>query len=276
MEEIREKNFTGWTLCATCKKMNHELELSRSLKVCPKCDTHFAMSVEERIKLLSDNESFVPLFETVVAKDILGFIDTKTYEERLQVLEEHKKTSAVKTGVCLLHGHKICLGVMDYLFMGGSLGQAEGEKITSLIEYATTYVLPLVIVSASGGARMQESIYSLMQMAKTSAALKRYHEKGGLYISVLTHPTMGGVLASFASLGDLLLAEKGALIGFAGPRVIEQTMKVKLKQGDQRSEFHLSNGMIDQIVNRKDLKQRIATFITVFTNKEKNESQSVC
>ena len=264
MQGCREKTFTSWSLCPSCKEMIHEAEICPKLKLCPKCDSHFAMSVEERIDLLADQDTFTLLFGEITAKDILGFVDTKPYVERLQ--EQFAKTGrccGVVTGTCEIDGTKVCLGVMDYSFMGGSLGQAEGEKLTCLIEYATNYFLPLVIVCASGGARMQESMYSLMQMVKTSAALKRHHEKGALYISVLTNPTMGGVSASFGFLGDIILAEPKALIGFAGPRVIEQTMREKLKDGDQRSEFHLKHGMIDQVVSRKDLKSRISTFIKI-------------
>ncbi len=277
MQGCREKTFTGWSKCPNCKQMLHEAEICSKFKLCPKCNAHFSMSVEERIDLLADSKTFTLLFEEVIAKDILGFVDTKSYGVRLQ--EQFDKTgrsSGVVTGICEIDGQKVCLGVMDYSFMGGSLGQAEGEKLTCLIEYATALLLPLVIVCASGGARMQESMYSLMQMVKTSAALKRHHEKGALYISVLTNPTMGGVSASFAFLGDIILAEPNALIGFAGPRVIEQIMREKLKDGDQRSEFHLKHGMIDQIVSRKELKSRISTFIKICNREEVVDDKSIC
>ena len=265
-----EKTFTGWSKCTYCNQMIHEMEICSKLKLCPKCNGHFTMTAGERIDLISDEGTFFPLFEEVIAEDLLGFVDTKPYKERLkEQLKKTGRTSAVVTGTCLIKGEKAALGVMDYSFMGGSLGRAEGEKLTCLIEYATSFILPLVIVCASGGARMQESMHSLMQMAKTSAALKRLDEKGIVYLSVLTNPTMGGVSASFAFLGDIIIAEPNALIGFAGPRVIEHTMKEKLKEGDQRSEFHLKNGMIDQIVQRKDLKDRIATFIKIGRKQER-------
>lgn len=234
--------------------------------VCPECGEHFYMTASERIALLCDEGSFEPLFEEVVSEDILGFNDQKPYSERIKSYQ--KKTgqkSAAVVGESYINRKKVAFCVLDFGFMGGSLGRSEGERITRCIEHATKNRLPLVIVSASGGARMQESTYSLMQMAKTSAALKRHSEKGLFYISVLTHPTTGGVLASFAFLGDVVIAEPKALIGFTGPRVIEQTIGEKLKSTDQKSEFQLEAGMIDQIVPRHELKSKISYFIEMFS-----------
>ena len=260
-----QKTFSGWESCPSCKCMIHSLEMKQKLKICPKCEFHFMLTAGERITLLADQGTFVDLFEEVVAEDILDFEDTKTYKQRL--LEAEKKTgmkNAIKTGLCTIFDQKVALAVMDFSFMGGSLGRGEGEKLTKLIEYATEKELALIIVCASGGARMQESMYSLMQMVKTSAALKRHQEGGCFYLSVLTNPTMGGVLASFAFLADVIIAEPDALIGFAGPRVVAKTIGEKLKRSDQRSEYHLENGMIDLIVKRKDLKTKIAYFVRMF------------
>ena len=265
MPKVKEKSYLGWGICSDCNTMFHSSEMKNGLQICPSCGFHFALSTKKRLELLCDKGSFEPLFEEVVPEDILGFEDKTSYKKRLQSAE--KKTgekSAVKVGRAQIFGEDIALGVLDFSFMGGSMGRCEGEKITRLIEYATHHKLPLVMVNASGGARMQESTYSLMQMAKTSAAVKKHQQEGLFYLSVLTNPTMGGVLASFAFLADIVLAEPKALIGFAGPRVIEQTIGEKLKATDQKSEFQLENGMIDQIVHRKDLKNKIAYFITIF------------
>lgn len=266
VKDNMQKTLIGWQVCPSCKKMLHSLEIDNKIKLCPKCDFHFTLSSEQRIALLADKGSFVDLFQDVIAQDILGFKDTKTYKERLLEAEEKTgKKNAITAGYCNIMGQKVALGVMDFFFMGGSVGRGEGEKLTRLIEYATDCNLPLIIVSASGGARMQESMYSLMQMAKTSQALKRHDQKGLFYLSVLTNPTMGGVSASFAFLGDVIIAEPDALIGFTGPRVVEQTVGEKLKRSDQRSEFHLENGMIDTIVKRDELKTKIAYFVRMFS-----------
>ncbi len=217
--------------------------------------------------MLADPGSFVERFTHLQPVDALQFVDIEPYHERLQFAK--KKTArdeAVCVGTCTLGGKEIALGILDFSFMGGSMGSVVGERLTLLIEYATKNHLPLVIVSASGGARMQESVLSLMQMAKTSSALKRLHEKRVLYISVLTNPTTGGVTASFATLGDIILAEPDALIGFAGPRVVEQTIGQKLPPKAQRSEFLLEKGMIDCIVLREELKKKLSFFIEFFSS----------
>ncbi len=261
--------FTGWSKCTSCKQIIHEIQICQKFKVCPKCDFHFLLTAEERIAITADEGSFNELFISIEPKDLLGFFDTKSYKVRLEEIKMvTNKRSSITTGTCRVHGENIALAVMDFSFMGGSLGRAEGEKLTLLVEYATKNSLPLVIFSASGGARMQESMFSLLQMAKTSAAIKQHAMKGGFTLSILTNPTMGGVLASFASLGDIILAEPKALIGFAGPRVIEQTIGAKLDDSDQRSEFQQLHGMIDQIVERSQLKNRILYFIKMFQKRK--------
>ncbi len=242
--------------------MIHANELSENLNCCPKCNYHYRLTLKQRIDLLTDENSFEEKFTAIQSKDPLNFVDSKPYTERLQEAKEKSQNDeAVKVGVAKINNRDMALSVLDFSFMGGSMGSVVGERITLIIEFAAKNNLPLVIVSASGGARMQESVLSLMQMAKTSAALTKLHEKNLPYISILTNPTTGGVTASFASLGDIILAEPEALIAFAGPRVVEQTIKEKLPEGAQKSEFLLENGMIDAIVNRKDLKNRISFFI---------------
>lgn len=272
MQTKAQEKFTGWKKCFACRSLLHDVQVDDFLKECPKCCYPFFLSVEERIDLLADKNSFEENFSFVEVQDTLNFHDKESYKDRLVRYE--KKTSrknAIVTGFCKIKDRKTALAVQDFSFMGGSLGGAEGERLTMLIEDATQRRLPLVIVCASGGARMQESMFSLMQMAKTSAALQKHREKNLLYISVLTNPTMGGVSASFAFLGDIILAEPHALIGFAGPRVIEQTMGKKLEKQDQKAEFQLKHGMIDQIVSRKEMKEKIAYFISMFhkTGEEK-------
>ncbi len=266
--------FIGWSKCICCKEMLHEVQLCKKYKICPKCNFHFMLTAEERIAITVDEGSFNELFTNIEAKDLLGFYDTKSYKERLEEIKiRTNKGSSITTGTAQVYEEKIALAVMDFSFMGGSLGRAEGEKLTLLVEYATKNSLPLVIFSASGGARMQESMFSLLQMAKTSAALKRHANQGGFTLSILTNPTMGGVLASFASLGDIILAEPKALIGFAGPRVIEQTIGAKLDDNDQKSEFQLEHGMIDQIVERAELKNRIVYFIKMFQKRKERDEK---
>ena len=265
MQKVVDDKFTGWSSCVSCAEMIHKAQICKSLKLCPKCGFHFTLTPKERIALLADKDSFVECFTQIKAVDILDFVDSKSYKERLAALKvKTGKENGITCGTCLIDGEKAAIAVMDFSFMGGSLGRGEGEKITCLVEFATDEKYPLVIVCASGGARMQESMFSLMQMAKTSAALKRHRNNNLFYLSVLTNPTMGGVSASFAFLGDIIIAEPDALIGFAGPRVIEQTVGEKLNKGDQRSEFQLKHGMIDQIVNRREMKSRIAFFISSF------------
>lgn len=241
-------------------------ELEKNLTCCPKCDHHYRMSATDRIQLLADPGSFQELYTEIQSTDPLEFRDTESYKSRLK---RHQKgdpsREAVKVGLCMIEGYPVALGVMDFSFMGGSMGSVVGERLTRLIERASFERLPLIIVSASGGARMQESTFSLMQMAKTSAALARLSEEGLPFFSVLTNPTTGGVTASFATLGDLIIAEPGALIGFAGPRVIEQSLKKKLPEGAQQPPFHQENGMIDMIVPRKELRAQLAQLVEMLT-----------
>lgn len=260
----KKDGFSGWLKCTHCDELIHANELERNSNCCPKCDYHYRLSVDERIASLADPDSFEQLFKEIQPVDSLGFEDTQSYPERLEAARQKSgHDEAAIVGVCLLEGRQIALGVLNFNFMGGSMGSVVGERLTLLIEHALKKRLPLIIVSTSGGARMQESMLSLMQMAKTSAALARLDEAGIPFISILTNPTTGGVTASFASLGDIIIAEPNALIGFAGPRVIEQTMRQKLPPGAQQSEFLLEHGMIDCIVQRCDLKKKVSEMLEI-------------
>ncbi len=270
VQTTKKDGFSGWIKCSGCNELIHANELSQNLNCCPKCDYHYRLSLKQRIQLLADEGTFQELFTDIKPIDALKFVDTESYAKRLE--EAVKKTGrddAVCTGVCQVEGRKIALGVLDFSYMGGSMGSVVGERLTRLIELATEKKWPLVIVSASGGARMQESILSLMQMAKTSAALAKLHEKKIPYFSILTNPTTGGVTASFATLGDVILAEPDALIAFAGPRVVEQTIGQKLPPRAQKSEFLLEKGMLDCIVKRSELKARLVFLIEFFTGNER-------
>lgn len=262
VQTTKKDSFSGWLKCTSCNELIHANELEQNMNCCPKCDYHYRLSTDERIKSLSDPDTFQPLFMNLKPIDVLGFVDTEPYPNRLASAQEKSGSNeAITAGTCLLCKHKIALGVLDFNFMGGSMGSVVGERLTRLIELALQDRLPLVVVSTSGGARMQESILSLMQMAKTSAALAKLHEAHIPYISILTNPTTGGVTASFASLGDIIIAEPNALICFAGPRVIEQTIGHQLPPGAQKSEFLLKHGMIDCIITRGELKSKLAEFI---------------
>ena len=270
IQKTKKDTFSGWLKCTNCAELIHNNELEQSLNCCPKCDYHYRLGAIARIDSLADAGTFREMFGNITSSDPLNFIDDEPYLKRLE--DARKKSNineAVMTGTCSLNNYPIALGVLDFNFMGGSMGSAMGEKITLLIEFATHYQLPLVIISASGGARMQESILSLMQMAKTSAALAKHEEKKLPYISVLTNPTTGGVTASFATLGDIIIAEPDALIGFAGPRVVEQTIRQKLPPGAQRSNFVLEHGFIDCIVKRQNLKNKISQYIDFFISEDK-------
>lgn len=248
-----------YTKCEDCKEVMPVKELQLNLLVCPKCQFHHKMSAPVRIKSLVDNGTFRELNSRLKSKNPLAF---PGYEHKLQMLmDSNKLNEAVVTGVGKIGGQTVAIGVMDSNFLMGSMGSVVGEKITRLIEVATAKKLPLCLVCASGGARMQEGIYSLMQMAKTSAALAKHHEMGLFYLSVLTHPTMGGVTASFATLGDIIIAEDGAAIGFAGRRVIEQTIKQELPDHFQTSKFLQEKGLVDKVVSRCDLKDTISLLI---------------
>lgn len=253
-----------WVKCENCKEIIYRKELENNFKVCPKCKYHFRISARERISLLTDDGSFKEIDSELRSPDPLGFKDTIPYKERLQ--ENEKKSGireAVIYGDAKINGKDIVIAVLDFLFMGGSMGTVVGEKITRAVERAIERKIPLVIVSSSGGARMQEGMFSLMQMAKTSQAIGRLKKAGLLYISVLTDPTFGGVTASFAMLGDIIIAEPRSLIGFAGPRVIQETIKQQLPEGFQRAEFLLEHGMVDIVVDRKELKNTIAKIIDI-------------
>jgi len=251
-----------WLKCDGCKEIVYKKEIEKNLKVCPKCNYHFRLGASERISLLIDEGTFVEMDAGLVAGDPLEFKDTIPYKSRIQ--ENQKKTGlseAVVTGRGKINGDDVVVVIMDFSFMGGSMGSAVGEKITRAAEVALSERLPLIIVSSSGGARMQEGIFSLMQMAKTSAAIGKLKENSVPYISILSDPTFGGVTASFAMLGDVIIAEPGSLIGFAGPRVIEQTIKQQLPDNFQRAEFLLEHGIIDMVVSRKEMKSTISKII---------------
>lgn len=245
--------------CPKCQKAFLPEEIQSALYVCPHCGHYLPVHAYERIEMVADPGTFKELNGRMKTQNVLGF---PGYEEKIAAsMTKTKLSEAVVCGTCRIDGHKAALGVMDSRFFMGSMGAVVGEKVTQLIEYATKKQLPLIIFCASGGARMQEGMVSLMQMAKTSAALGRFQAEGLLYISCLTHPTTGGVTASFASLGDIILAEPEALIGFAGPRVIEQTIKQQLPEGFQRAEFLLEHGFIDRIVPRKELRRTLALLL---------------
>jgi acetyl-CoA carboxylase carboxyl transferase subunit beta len=254
-----------WTKCDKCEQIIYNKELEENFKICPKCGAHFRLNARERIKQLFDEGSFKEFGETIQPVDTLSFVDIQPYSVRLaQSQKKTGQTDACLAGDASIDGHALVAALLDFDFMGGSMGSVVGEKITLAIEKALKDRAPLLIVSASGGARMQESILSLMQMAKTSAALSRLHDAGIPFISLLTDPTTGGVTASFAMLGDIIVAEPKALIAFAGPRVIEQTIREQLPEGFQLSEFLLSHGMIDMIVERKDLKKCLSDLLAYF------------
>jgi acetyl-CoA carboxylase carboxyl transferase subunit beta len=244
--------------CKSCGEILYTEKLAQNLDVCPTCGFHFRITADRYVDILLDPGTFGALDSHLRAADPLGFTDLKPYPERITAAEKSVPTGeAVLTGRGAMEGIPVGLGVMDFRFIGGSMGSVVGEKLARLGRVAFEERRPLIVVSASGGARMMEGIYSLMQMAKTSAMLGRLHEAGIPYVSILTDPTTGGVTASFAMLGDLNLAEPGALIGFAGPRVIEETIKQELPEGFQRSEFLLRHGMIDQVVPRGELRRTV-------------------
>jgi acetyl-CoA carboxylase carboxyl transferase subunit beta len=253
-----------WVKCNSCKEIIYRKEVERNLKVCPKCNYHFRISAKERISLLTDSGSFSEIGQNLVSKDPLNFKDQISYRERLKDLQEKTNIKdAATAGSAMINGHPVVLVVLDFAFMGGSMGSVVGEKFAMAVEKAIENEVPLISVSSSGGARMHEGIISLMQMAKTSAAVARFKKTRLPYISILADPTFGGVSASFAMLGDIIIAEPKSLIGFAGPRVIEQTIKQQLPENFQTAEFLLQHGMIDMIVNRKDLKQTISKLLSL-------------
>lgn len=270
VQMTKKDGYSGWVKCTHCAEMIHASELEKNLHCCPKCNYHYRLSGKQRVDLLVDEGSFQERFKEYQSVDPLSFVDTEAYGDRLQRAKESSgREEAVIVGTCLMGGVPLALGVLDFSFMAGSMGSVVGEKLTLLIELAIEQKLPLLLVSASGGARMQESSLSLMQMAKTSAALANLHEAKLPYISLLTNPTTGGVTASFATLGDVIIAEPDALIAFAGPRVVEQSMRQKLPPGAQRAEFLLERGMLDCIVSRHELRKQIGEILGFLLNNER-------
>ena len=255
-----------WVKCDSCKEIIYKKEIDKNLKICPKCNYHFRISARERIKLLVDEGSFIEIDSGLASSDPLHFKDKIPYKDRLA--ENSKKSGleeAAISGEAMVEGHPVIMVIMDFSFMGGSMGSVVGEKVMRAAEAALEKKIPLVTVASSGGARMQEGIFSLMQMARVSAAIAKLHEGGNLYISILADPTFGGVTASFAMLGDIIIAEPRSLIGFAGPRVIEQTIKQQLPEDFQRAEFLLDHGMIDMVVDRKVMKKTLGQIVGLLT-----------
>lgn len=251
-----------WNKCPDCGTVVYRKDLLTNASVCKNCGYHHRIDSEERIRQIADPGSFEPLDTELSPTDPLAFKDRRSYADRIRDSQQTTGLKdAVTTGLCLSSGHPLALGVMDFRFMGGSMGSVVGEKLTRLIEEATSRRYPVLIVCASGGARMQEGMLSLMQMAKISGALQRHREAELLYLPLLTHPTTGGVTASFAMLGDLILAEPKALIGFAGRRVIEQTLREKLPEGFQTAEYLQDHGFVDAIVSRTNFKVTLATLL---------------
>lgn len=265
-ESPRSKGSEGmWLKCNHCREIVYRKEVDRNNKVCPKCEYHFPISVTERIGLMVDLGTFKEWDAELEAQDPLAFHDTKSYRERLKAHQEKTgRKDALVIGEGLMNGNRVVLCVFDFSFMGGSMGSVVGEKFCRAVDRALDLRVPVILVTASGGARMQEGILSLMQMAKTSAAVAKLGEAKLPFISILCDPTFGGVTASVAMLGDVILAEPKALIGFAGPRVIEQTIKQQLPDQFQRAEFLLEHGMIDMIVERKQLKETVSTLVSHF------------
>ena len=247
--------------CEGCGEILYRERLAQNLNVCPNCGHHLRIAAQTYVSILIDAGTFEELDENLRASDPLGFSDLKPYPGRIAAAEAKGKNEAVVTGTGEIDGIPVAIAVMDFAFIGGSMGSVVGEKIARAGRLALKKQTPLIVVSASGGARMQEGIYSLMQMAKTSAVLGRLHEAGLPFVSVLTHPTTGGVTASYSMLGDVNLAEPAALIGFAGPRVIEETIKQELPKGFQRAEFLKEHGMVDRVVDRRELKDTIVTVL---------------
>lgn len=259
-----EKNPDLWTKCVHCDAQLLKEDLAANQMVCPVCDYHFRINARTRIEQLFDEGSFEELFAEIRPTDPLEFVDTESYKDRIE--RAHAKTGlndAVVTGLAKIKGHKIATAIMDFDFMGGSMGSVVGEKVTRIIEKAIELRLPVLAITSSGGARMQESALSLMQMAKTSCAVSRLDDQGLLYINLLTEPTFGGVTASFGMLGDIIIAEQGARIGFAGRRVIEQTIRQKLPSDFQTAEYLLKYGQVDVVAKRKDLPEILGNLLAM-------------
>ena len=251
-----------WLKCPACNEIIYKQNLEQALSVCPKCDHHFPLKRDDRLNLLVDEGSFHEWDAELASVDTLKFTGKASYEEKLKKnMAKTGYNDAIMCGKASINSIEVGIGIMDFSFLGASMGAVVGEKVTRLFERSTEKGLPVLLSSASGGARMYEGLFSLMQMAKTSAAIARHSEAGLAYISLLTHPTTAGVMASFASLGDVIVAEPRALIGFAGPRVIKETTQQDLPPGFQRSEFLLKHGLLDMVVHRKDLRQQIALLL---------------
>lgn len=251
-----------WKQCFQCRELLYVRDLRNNMHVCPKCKYHFRIGADERVEQLADEGTFQEIDAKMTSADPLGFVDTESYTKKQQDAE--RKTGlkdAIVTGLCQINGLQVALGVMDFAYFGGSMGSVVGEKVTRLIEKAIENRYPLIIASSSGGARMQEGLISLMQLAKTSSALKSLADERLLYISLLSEPTFGGVTASFAMLGDIIIAEPGARIGFAGRRVIEETIRQKLPADFQTAEYLLKHGQVDMVVDRTALKETLANLI---------------
>lgn len=253
-----------WTKCQSCGEVIISKDIESNLNVCPKCNFHFRISARKRLEILLDEGTFVEYDAGMISVDCLNFKDSKSYQDRINAaVAKGGSKDAIICGEGMIETTPVQMAVFDFSFMGGSMGSVVGEKITRAIERGIEKKTPVIIISASGGARMQESILSLMQMAKTSAALAKLKEKGLPFVSILTDPTTGGVTASFAMLGDINMSEPRALIGFAGPRVIEQTIRQKLPAGFQRAEYLLDHGMVDIIVDRKDMRQKLSQMLKI-------------
>jgi acetyl-CoA carboxylase carboxyl transferase subunit beta len=264
-QDRRDLSGDVFDKCEGCGEILYRERLAQNLNVCPHCGFHVRVPAEAYVEVLLDDGTFSELDTHLRAADPLGFRDLKAYPDRVAAAEAKGRNEAVVTGTGKMEGMDVVVAIMDFAYIGGSMGSVVGEKITRAGHVALEQGAPFIIVSASGGARMQEGIYSLMQMAKTSSILARLHEAGIPFFSILTHPTTGGVTASYAMLGDVNLAEPGALISFAGPRVIEENIRQELPQGFQRSEFLLAHGMVDMVVDRRELKATVARLIRHMT-----------
>ena len=264
-EGLSEKELSDlWTQCSACKTTIYNADLKANLMICPKCEHHFRIDSATRIAQLVDTETWQEISENIITSDPLNFTDLKPYTESIKAAQSRSGyTEAIITGFGKINNLEMALGIMEFNFLGGSMGSVVGERIVRLAEEALKRQTPLVLISSSGGARMHEGLLSLMQMAKTSAALTKLREHKILFISVLADPTYGGVSASFAMLGDIIIAEPKAKIGFAGPRVIEETIRQKLPKGFQTSEYLLEHGQIDLVIHRKKMKETLATLISM-------------
>lgn len=265
-----------WTQCFQCRELLYTKDLRANLRVCPKCQYHFSVGAIDRIDQLSDAGSFIEIDANMTSSDPLNFVDTQPYSKRqTEASRKSGLKEAVITGLAAIDDQPVAMGAMDFGHFGGSMGSVVGEKVTRLAETAHKNMVPLIVVSSSGGARMQEGILSLMQMAKTSSALKSYAEDGGLFISILSEPTYGGVTASFSMLGDFIIAEPGARIGFAGRRVIEQTIRQKLPADFQTAEYLLKHGQVDMVVERSKLKETLSRLVAFHPLSQKKDEHKV-